>query len=75
MSKFNDFVKEKVKDSGYVPEKIPEVNIKATVKFDISEDMASKLASDIKIEHIPNTNLIGLNTYSRIVDNSFTLVK
>lgn len=49
MKKFNDFVKDKIKDSGYVPEKIPEINIKATVKFDISEDLASKLASEIKI--------------------------
>lgn len=75
MKKFNDFVKEKIKDSGYVPEKIPEINIKATVKFDLSEDLASKLASEIKIENIPNTSLIGLKTYSQIVDSSFTLIK
>ena len=75
MKKFNDYVRERVKESGFVPEKIPDINIKATVKFNINEDLASKLAGDIKIENIPNTSLIGLKTYSQIVDSSFTLIK
>lgn len=75
LNKFNEFMKEKIKESGYVPEKIPEFNIKATVKFDIDESVASQLAGDIKIEHIPNTNMIGLNTYKQIVDSSYNLIK
>ena len=75
LNKFNNFVNEKITESGYVPEKVPEFNIKATVKFEIDEALASQLAGDIKIEHIPSTSMINLNTYKQIVDQSFNLIK
>ena len=75
IKKFNTFVEEKIKESGYEPPKPVEFNIKATVKFQLDEDLASKLASDIKIEYIPGSNYIGLGTYKQIVDSSFTLIR
>lgn len=75
LKKFTEFVDNKIKESGYVPEVVPEFSIKATVKFNLDESKASQLASDIKIENIPGTSMIGLNTYKQIVDSSFNLIK
>lgn len=57
-----------------MPEK-PEPAIKSTIKFDLSEELASQIASKIKIEFIPGTNYIGLNTYSYIVGGSYELLR
>ena len=50
-------------------EKPPEPKeVKATVDFNISEDKAVKIASEIEIQYIPGTHqLIGLKTYNQIV--------
>ena len=50
--------------------------IKSTVLFTLSEELAQSIAAKIEIQYIPNTiELIGLKTYSQIVDKSFDLVK
>lgn len=46
------------------------------MKFNISEEKAQSLASNIQIQYLPQTHqLIGLKTYSQIVENSFDLIK
>ena len=50
--------------------------IKSTVKFTISDDAATKLASAIDIQYLAGTNkLISIKTYSQIIDSTFTLIK
>lgn len=75
LKKYAALVDEKIKDSGYVPEKPVDTQIKATVKFNLSEEQASQIASKIKIEYIPGTSYIGLKTYSQIVEGSYELVR
>jgi hypothetical protein len=48
--------------------------IKSTVKFELPD--AQSIAAGIEIQYLPNTHqLIGLKTYSQIVDKSFDLLK
>lgn len=60
-----------------MPEKMPELEkIKSTVKFTISEDKATKLASAIDIQYLAGTKqLISFKTYSQLVDSTLTLIK
>lgn len=72
-----EFFNEKIKESGFELEKPVEIReIKSTVKFELSEEKAQTLAASVEIQYIPNTHqLIGLKTYSQIVDKSFELLK
>lgn len=72
-----EFFNEKIKESGFELEKPVEIReIKSTVKFELSEEKAQSLAASVEIQYIPNTHqLIGLKTYSHIVDKSFELLK
>lgn len=50
--------------------------IKSTVKFNISDEAVTKLASSIDLQYLPNTKqLIGVKTYTQLVDSTFTLIK
>ena len=77
LAKHIEYLNDKIKDSGFVMEKAPEPKeIKATVKFELSEDKASKLASEVEIQYIPQTHqLVGLKTYNSIVEKSYDLIK
>ena len=77
MKKQIEFFNEKIKESGFKLEKPVEIReIKSTVKFELSEEKAQSLAASVEIQYIPNTHqLIGLKTYSQIVDKSFELLK
>ena len=77
MRKQLEFFNEKIKESGFEFEKPVEIReIKSTVKFELSEEKAQSLAASVEIQYIPNTHqLIGLKTYSQIVDKSFELLK
>ena len=77
MRKQIDFYNEKIKESGFEVEKPVEIReIKSTVKFELAEDKAQSIAANIDIQYLPNTHqLIGLKTYSQIVDKSFDLLK
>ena len=77
MKKQVEFYNEKIKESGFEVEKPVEIReIKSTVKFELSEDKAQSIAASVEIQYLPNTHqLIGLKTYSQIVDKSFDLLK
>ena len=68
-------MEERIKESGYVEEKPVESLLSATVKFNLSDQLATKIASNIKIEYIPGTAYIGLRTYSQIVEGTYDLIK
>lgn len=72
-----EFFNEKIKESGFEFEKPVEIKeIKSTVKFELPEDKAQSIAAAVEIQYLPNTHqLIGLKTYSQIVDKSFDLLK
>jgi hypothetical protein len=77
MRKQIEFFNEKIKESGFEVEKPIELReIKSTVKFELPEDKSQSIAANIEIQYLPNTHqLIGLKTYSQIVDKSFDLLK
>lgn len=77
MKKQVEFFNEKIKESGFELEKPIEIReIKSTVKFELPEGKAQSIAAGIEIQYLPNTHqLIGLKTYSQIVDKSFDLLK
>ena len=53
---------------------LPE-EIKSTVKFNLSDELASKIASEIEIQYLQQANqLISIKTYSQIVDGTFKLI-
>lgn len=74
LKKYSEFVDSKVAESGYIAE-VADLSIKATVKFNFSDEIATKIASKIKIEYIPGTRYIGFQTYHQIVSGSFELIK
>lgn len=50
--------------------------MKSTVKFELAEDQAQSMAAGVDIQYLPNTQqLIGIKTYSQIVDKSYDLLK
>ena len=76
-SKLNEYMLDQIKASGMTIVKVPDAReIKSTIKFDLSHDKAQSLASAIQIQYLPNTHqLVGLKTYSQIVESSFELSK
>lgn len=82
LSSYTAFINKKIEESGLstAQEKIAnkEANLKplaATVKFNLSEEQAAKLASDIKIQYLAGTQLISFDTYSQIVLGTYKVVK
>lgn len=82
LSSYTAFINKKIEESGLsiAQEKIAnkDVNLKpltATVKFNLSEEQAAKLASDIKIQYLAGTQLISFDTYSQIVLGTYKVVK
>lgn len=77
MKKQVAFFNEKIEESGFEFEKPVELKeIKSTVNFVLPEDKAQTIAAGVEIQYLPNTHqLIGLKTYSQIVDKSFDLLK
>lgn len=72
-----EFYNDKIKESGFQFEQPLELKeIKSTVNFVLPEDKAQTIAAGVDIQYLPNTHqLIGLKTYSQIVDKSFDLLK
>lgn len=75
LKKFEAFIEKRIADFGFEPEQPSEPFIKATVKFNLSEEQAEKIANDIKIEYVPGTSYITLKSYSDIVNGCFPLIK
>lgn len=76
MKGFIEYFEKKTEESGFKAEPVIESKeLKATVNFNLPEETASKIASEVEIQYLPQTNkLIGLKTYSQIVDGTFRLV-
>lgn len=49
LKKYEAFIEQRIKEFGFAPEEPSEPVIKATVKFNLSEEVASKITNDIKI--------------------------
>jgi hypothetical protein len=45
------------------------------MKYTFSDELATELVSEIKVEYIVGTNCVGLKTYMQVVANSYDLIK
>lgn len=75
LKKFESFIEERIAGFGFAPEQPSEPVIKSTIKINISEEQAEKIANDIKVVYVPGTSYITLKSYSDLVTGSFPLIK
>lgn len=47
----------------------------STMKFNLDQQLANKIASEIKIQYMPGSKHISFETYSQIVEGTFKLIK
>ena len=80
MNSYIEFINKKAEESGYSPlqeskQEQTEGALTATNKFNLSDELATKIASEVKIQYLANTQFIGFETYSQIVEGTFKLIK
>ena len=47
----------------------------STMKFDFDENQIKQLIASIKVNYIPGTKFIDLNTYNQLVDKTYDCIK
>ena len=47
----------------------------STMKFDFDENQIKQLTASIKVNYIPGTKFIDLNTYNQLVDKTYDCIK
>lgn len=70
-----ELVAVKIHESGLYQEPAPPKEIVSTFKSHLSPEILAEIKKEFKIEYMPGTDIISIQTYGQIIHHTFPLVK